>query len=1406
MDRALVRPAAGLANDESGGHPRGLSAQDPSLVAGRYEVLSLLGRGGMASAYRVRDTATGRELALKLLTVARDAPAAARTIELFEGEFHTLNQLAHPRVVRAFDYGVADGQPYYTMEILDGGDLHELAPLPWQEVCQIAYEICSVLSLLHSRRLVHRDLTPRNVRRTADGTAKLIDFGLLAPMGPTGLIAGTPPYVAPELVQRMSLDGRSDLFSLGATLYHALTGRTAFPARRFDQLTDLWRSSPLPPSRVVPGIPAPVDELVLGLLRIDLGSRPKSATEVMDRLLPLLAAAPAAELSSARAFLTAPQLVGRDDVVIKFRKQMAHTLRSHGNGFLLSGVHGSGRSRMLDTFVLEAKLVGAITARAGAADAATGAFGVASALAAQLCAAMPALSLEVAKQDPHVYAILFDADALDRTAEAVAGTPANHNAGPLADVRMRDLSAGGVDRAVVHLALRSWLLGVARRKPIALAVDDIDRIDEASAAWFASLAWEAPEHRLVYAVTVTQAVPGAGPDGVAGLSVLREHATEIELRALRADEITRLLSSVFGEVPNLQAVSTALHAISGGRPKDCMSLAQSLVDQGAIASVGGTWVLPSSISAGLLPSGLEEALERSIAALTPLARRVLLTLSLDVRGRLNRATLRRLDEIDPRALDTALDELRAAEMITGNVANYSLCHGAIARVAIAAASPTDQASSHRELARLHEQMEDHVVASAFHWLHTDTPELGLDALLARARDADGRTELGAGGTKAIGSLATARTFERALEVAERLARPRRDLQAVWVMLAAMTARGEDRRFWQRVPKTWLEQLRRDSGYDDFRSLDPSLDALARLSTAFTTASERHNATPEAERVLAPIDAIKQLVAYVVCGIAVSVQGLDCEMQASLPELLVPFAALSPLVKAMLCNARGTQLNGDGQHEAARAAFIEALAAFETVPVTEMRYVASVRASIMQTVAEIDAFFGVRTSYTARLEEADQDPNQAVGAQYIRKVLAMQEGDWEAAERHRQSAELLLLQGGDKPMFSTLGYELEAHALARDLTGVKHVQTAVRAQAEKYPGWIPVMHIADAHFARLCGDLAGALQHVETARAHASAGEARSRWALVARVLEVELLTELGQASAALERGLCMLAECEREGMRSYVRSLSGALALAEVQLGDAAGALRRIEAVIVEQKSLTISGLLLGRSYEYAARVGIQSRNVELLQMYSNLAAEQYRAGQTSVLGALYERLLEDARAAGLIDAAAVDAHSRAEALLAASSWSRVSTAMAGCEDSAERAQRALGVLCNGKVLNRGHLFLVTRDGLTLVASNTPCEQSRELTLFARSYLQTEIEAVDLTQTSGDFDITLDTDARPGTWQDQAGTPYVALFMRADVEGRSRVVGIAMLTGLEDADRLALLPLSAALSKKLVESGDCSAA
>src|SRR5205085_1731189 len=113
-------------------------------------------------------------------SVAAGAPEHARVAALFEREFHTLAQLQHPHVIAVYDYGLtSDAQPYYTMELLDGGDLVARAPLPWREACSLLFDVCSSLALLHSRRLLHRDISPRNVRCTRDGRAKLIDFGAM---------------------------------------------------------------------------------------------------------------------------------------------------------------------------------------------------------------------------------------------------------------------------------------------------------------------------------------------------------------------------------------------------------------------------------------------------------------------------------------------------------------------------------------------------------------------------------------------------------------------------------------------------------------------------------------------------------------------------------------------------------------------------------------------------------------------------------------------------------------------------------------------------------------------------------------------------------------------------------------------------------------------------------------------------------------------------------------------------------------------------------------------------------------------------------------------------------------------------------------------------------------------------
>src|SRR5689334_14526535 len=212
-------------------------------VAGRYRIESLIAEGGMGAVYRAFDESGGMFVALKRR--ANDM----RVARMFEREYHTLVSLEHPRIIHAYDYGVDATGAYYTMELLDGSDLRELAPLPYRRACRYLRDVASSLALLHARRLLHRDISPRNVRVTGDDRCKLIDFGVLSSFGVAEVLAGTAPFVPPEALSGAPLDQRADLFSLGALSYWVLTGRHAYPARAMDELPRFWRSPPVAPSK-----------------------------------------------------------------------------------------------------------------------------------------------------------------------------------------------------------------------------------------------------------------------------------------------------------------------------------------------------------------------------------------------------------------------------------------------------------------------------------------------------------------------------------------------------------------------------------------------------------------------------------------------------------------------------------------------------------------------------------------------------------------------------------------------------------------------------------------------------------------------------------------------------------------------------------------------------------------------------------------------------------------------------------------------------------------------------------------------------------------------------------------------------------------------------------------------------
>ena len=1140
--------------------------EEPTRIADRYQVLRVLGRGGMGVVYQVRDESDGSELALKRLVGREGRAPDAHTIELFEREYHTLNGLAHPRVVRAFDYSVDGTTPFYTLELLDGGDLRDRVPLPWEQACSVAYDICSVLSLLHSRQLVHRDLTPRNIRLTGEGKAKLMDFGLLSPMGPIQQVAGTPAYTAPEVLHQVSLDGRCDLFSLGCTLYSSLTGCAAFSARRFGELRDVWRRTPVPVATLVPDVPDALAQLVTELMRLDVDARPRSAAEVMDRLRPLLPRPPDETLSVARAHLSAPALVARGAEHVRIRKQMMRAARGRGGGFLITAPPGTGRSRMLDVFVLEAKLLGGIAARAGGAETVSDPFFVAQCLANQIHEQAPSASVEAARDDAQVRMVLFGEQDLSQPALC----------------RPADLSRPELEGAGVQAALHKWVLAVAAQRPVALAVDDLERVDEESASLLAVLSLAASTARLAYAVVC---VPGR-PDTPA-LSVLDKHARRVPLAPLAQDETKHLLRTVFGDVRHLHATSHALHALSAGKPRDCMLLAQHLVDQRVITYESGGWRLPERVDPSALPASMGAALAEQVARLSPLGLEVARTLSIGMPGRLSLSELRAVTDVSPSTLDAALDELRQAHLLVGGAEGYALVHeGASAQVVDGWA---DAPAVHDRLADLLEEAGAPMVVVAHHRLRGRAPLAGAAGLAQGLRQGhtDDRMAWVSASTRAIGFDACAAVLADADDVARAGGLGVGVRFVLWPVLRGVVALGADAVFFDRIPADYLCVLEQDSGLSAWRELaDLHADPAARALAAFAAANERYQDLPEADRVLAPVEAIEELARYVSVSFLIASRFCDSELMASLPGLLSPFAHLHPLVGAIHASSQLSQLTVTGRYEAARDLTGVLQTQLDTLEGDDRAYVQKLRDACWLNLRLLDIVLGIEPSDHDSVSKVS-DPEDKVHAAHLEAVAAGYRGDRKVADAYRQRAEWLSLEHRATGLFTPLKIDLEVYAALDDVTGVRETCERIGRLVENVPGWRGWHLLAEAHYRRLLGERERALGALAQLRAHFAGKSDPSREFYWGVALEVELLSADNRPEEARARGQGVLDGCTEEGPSARRRTLSCALALADSALGDHVGARARVQAAIADQQRLGVSHFFWGRSHEYLARIAI---------------------------------------------------------------------------------------------------------------------------------------------------------------------------------------------------------------------------
>ena len=349
-------PSGDRTTDPPAQAPSELPDGAPREIAGRYEVVEFLGRGGRKRVYRVRDREDGgRELAISIFETAgigESARARARR------EAQAMERLGrHPRLASVLGSGEHDGAPFLVSEYMPGGDVgnvlaeSESGKLEPERAIAIAIDICRALEHAHGHGIVHRDLKPANVWIDEEGRARLGDFGLAATErrsreAAEGTLIGTVAYLPPEQAIGRQVDAQADLYSLGALLYEMVTGRPPFTgADAVSIISQHVNATPAPPRRLTPELPPALDRLILQLLEKAPADRPQGAAGARAAL-EAIAADPDADVGEDEdeetfATLAGGAIVGRDAEL--------ETMRARGRrGGRRAGQRDAARRRARD--------------------------------------------------------------------------------------------------------------------------------------------------------------------------------------------------------------------------------------------------------------------------------------------------------------------------------------------------------------------------------------------------------------------------------------------------------------------------------------------------------------------------------------------------------------------------------------------------------------------------------------------------------------------------------------------------------------------------------------------------------------------------------------------------------------------------------------------------------------------------------------------------------------------------------------------------------------------------------------------------------------------------------------------------------------------------------------------------
>ncbi|TET32559.1 MAG: GAF domain-containing protein [Planctomycetota bacterium] len=625
------------------------------VVAKRYEVRRELGVGGMCTVYLVSDRVSDdRTVALKLIS----GETNPLRIETLRNEFRILSHFNHENLIRVYDFGVlAAGLGfYYTADYIEGMELHRAVEGASEDkLIDFIVQVCRGLEYVHARGYIHYDIKPANILVTDDGTIKLTDFGLsaLADRALGKRIRGTPAYTSPEIITNAAVDARTDLYSLGITLYEITTGATPFRGRG---LNDLFRKHvtelPAPPGSVKPDIPEYLEKIILRLLAKNPAERFDGASAIINEL----ARARGVEIeirheTSAEGYLRNPPLIGRDREMQTLYSALDNLSEGTAAHITLEGPAGIGRSRILQEIKFESQLRGYATAMVSADD-----------------------------------SELFTTLAVELAAHPEVSLPAS-----LRDAGADALEAGLSPSTLPDDAAR--VLAIAEQVPTVVCIDDAQEVTPKILSALSRLSRfiETSTAPALFLLTTWR----EGEDVDPGVFTT---ASRLRLSPISDEETGEIASRMFGSIAPPEMFVANLVETTSGIPLAVVETIRMLVSTGEIAIVEGKWHFRGGPEPFEIAPSLEDFYQKQAKTLRGLEHKLAYNIALIERA-VTMTEISGLHDEAPEKIAAALSQLEKREIIRRREGKIEILNRGIRDAVIATRTSETRRQRHAQIAK-----------------------------------------------------------------------------------------------------------------------------------------------------------------------------------------------------------------------------------------------------------------------------------------------------------------------------------------------------------------------------------------------------------------------------------------------------------------------------------------------------------------------------------------------------------------------------------------------------------------------------------------------------------------------------------------------------------------------------------